>query len=65
VAGSRGIGAGLGRYNISDAGVLVEEERTMNDQGGLVSKEYEALNAHLRENIRQFVNWFSFFLTAR
>jgi hypothetical protein len=26
-------------------------------------KEYEAVNAHLRANIGQFVNWFSFFLT--
>ena len=29
----------------------------------LLVKEYEAVNAHLRANIGQFVNWFSFFLT--
>ncbi len=26
-------------------------------------KEYEEINRHLRSNIHQFVNWFSFFLT--
>ena len=36
----------------------------MDGQSGFVSREYEAINAHLRDNIRQFVNWFSFFLTA-
>src|SRR4051812_22512728 len=36
----------------------------MDSQSGFVSKEYEAINSHLRDNIRQFVNWFSFFLTA-
>ena len=30
--------------------------------GDLLIKEYEAVNAHLRANIGQFVNWFSFFL---
>jgi hypothetical protein len=35
----------------------------MADTGELLIKEYEAINGHLRENIRQFVNWFSFFLT--
>ena len=28
-----------------------------------MAREYEAINAHLRANIGQFVNWFSFFLT--
>jgi len=28
----------------------------------LLAMEYEAINAHLRANIGQFVNWFSFFL---
>ncbi len=36
----------------------------MDGQSGLLPKEYEAINAHLRGNIGQFVNWFSFFLTA-
>jgi hypothetical protein len=35
----------------------------MADMSGLLVKEYEAINAHLRANIGQFVNWFSFFLT--
>jgi hypothetical protein len=35
----------------------------MADTSGLLVKEYEAINAHLRANIGQFVNWFSFFLT--
>ena len=35
----------------------------MADTSGLLAKEYEAINAHLRANIGQFVNWFSFFLT--
>ncbi len=35
----------------------------MADTSGLLVKEYEAVNAHLRANIGQFVNWFSFFLT--
>ena len=34
----------------------------MADMSGLLVKEYEAVNAHLRANIGQFVNWFSFFL---
>src|SRR5919106_1701137 len=36
--------------------------REMADTNGLLLKEYEAVNAHLRANIGQFVNWFSFFL---
>ena len=35
----------------------------MADTSGLLAREYEAVNAHLRANIGQFVNWFSFFLT--
>ena len=35
----------------------------MADTSGLLVREYEAVNAHLRANIGQFVNWFSFFLT--
>ena len=35
----------------------------MTDTRGLLAMEYEAVNAHLRANIGQFVNWFSFFLT--
>lgn len=35
----------------------------MADTSDLLIKEYEAVNAHLRANIGQFVNWFSFFLT--
>jgi hypothetical protein len=34
----------------------------MTDTRGLLAMEYEAVNAHLRANIGQFVNWFSFFL---
>ncbi|MBV9653244.1 MAG: hypothetical protein JOZ42_01640 [Acetobacteraceae bacterium] len=29
----------------------------------LLFREYTEINAHLRANITQFVNWFSFFLT--
>lgn len=29
----------------------------------LLASEYEEVNAHLRANLGQFVNWFSFFLT--
>jgi hypothetical protein len=35
----------------------------MADTSDLLVKEYEAVNAHLRANVGQFVNWFSFFLT--
>jgi hypothetical protein len=35
----------------------------MADTNDLLAREYEAINAHLRANIGQFVNWFSFFLT--
>src|SRR5919199_2329264 len=28
-----------------------------------LAREYEAINAHLRANVAQFVNWFSLFLT--
>ena len=34
----------------------------MADTSGLLVREYESVNAHLRANIGQFVNWFSFFL---
>ena len=34
----------------------------MADTNDLLAREYEAINAHLRANIGQFVNWFSFFL---
>ena len=34
----------------------------MADTSDLLAREYEAVNAHLRANIGQFVNWFSFFL---
>ena len=30
---------------------------------GLLATEYKEINQHLRCNIQQFVNWFSFFLT--
>ena len=29
----------------------------------LLLQEYQEVNAHLRVNTNQFVNWFSFFLT--
>ena len=35
----------------------------MADTNDSLAREYEAINAHLRANIGQFVNWFSFFLT--
>ena len=35
----------------------------MPDTSVLLVREYEAINARLRANIGQFVNWFSFFLT--
>jgi hypothetical protein len=35
----------------------------MADTRDLLAMEYEAVNAHLRANVGQFVNWFSFFLT--
>ena len=34
----------------------------MADTSDLLAMEYEAVNAHLRANTGQFVNWFSFFL---
>src|SRR5215210_5197657 len=40
------------------------DEPGMADTNDLLAREYEAINAHLRGNIGQFVNWFSFFLTA-
>ena len=40
-----------------------QSEPGMADTSGLLIMEYEAVNAHLRANIGQFVNWFSFFLT--
>jgi putative effector of murein hydrolase len=30
----------------------------------LLLREYDEINAHLRSNMSQFVNWFSFFLVA-
>ena len=35
----------------------------MAEEADLLAREYEAVNAHLRANVAQFVNWFSFFLT--
>jgi hypothetical protein len=32
-------------------------------QDELLLREYQEINAHLRANMGQFVNWFSFFLT--
>lgn len=32
-------------------------------EGDLLAQEYREVNAHLRANTGQFVNWFSFFLT--
>jgi len=29
----------------------------------LLMKEYQEINANLRANVTQFVNWFSFFMT--
>jgi hypothetical protein len=36
----------------------------MDAPAALLLQEYQELNAHLRANTNQFVNWFSFFLTA-
>src|SRR6516162_6496812 len=33
------------------------------DEFELLMREYQEINAHLRTNTAQFVNWFSFFLT--
>jgi hypothetical protein len=35
----------------------------MVDRAALLLQEYQEVNAHLRANTSQFVNWFSFFLT--
>jgi hypothetical protein len=35
----------------------------MVDHAALLLQEYQEVNAHLRVNTNQFVNWFSFFLT--
>lgn len=35
----------------------------MGSRMDLLHLEYQEVNAHLRANINQFVNWFSFFLT--
>jgi hypothetical protein len=35
----------------------------MVERAALLLQEYQEVNAHLRANTRQFVNWFSFFLT--
>jgi hypothetical protein len=43
-------------------GASNQGEPGMADTSDLLAKEYEAINAHLRANIGQFVNWFSFFL---
>jgi len=36
----------------------------MEDRTALLLQEYQEVNAHLRANTNQFVNWFSFFLTV-
>jgi hypothetical protein len=41
----------------------IDREVYMPDASDLLFKEYEAINGHLRANISQFVNWFSFFMT--
>ena len=35
----------------------------MVERAALLLQEYQEINAHLRANTNQFVNWFSFFLT--
>ena len=35
----------------------------MVERPALLLQEYQEVNAHLRANTSQFVNWFSFFLT--
>jgi hypothetical protein len=35
----------------------------MEERAALLLQEYQEVNAHLRANTNQFVNWFSFFLT--
>jgi hypothetical protein len=35
----------------------------MEERAALLLLEYQEVNAHLRANTNQFVNWFSFFLT--
>ena len=35
----------------------------MEQRAALLIQEYQEVNAHLRANTNQFVNWFSFFLT--
>jgi hypothetical protein len=35
----------------------------METETDLLLREYQEVNAHLRANMTQFVNWFSFFLT--
>jgi hypothetical protein len=35
----------------------------MEERSALLLQEYQEVNAHLRANTSQFVNWFSFFLT--
>ena len=37
----------------------------MVEHAALLLQEYQEVNAHLRVNTNQFVNWFSFFLTLR
>ena len=36
----------------------------MAERTELLLREYDEINAHLRSNISQFVNWFSFFLLS-
>jgi len=36
----------------------------MEERTALLLQEYQEINAHLRANTNQFVNWFSFFLAA-
>jgi hypothetical protein len=49
VLGDEHCSAGIGDVMAAEADLLV--------------KEYQEVNAHLRANMTQFVNWFSFFLT--
>jgi hypothetical protein len=41
-----------------------ERDDVMQGAPELLLREYKEVNAHLRANTTQFVNWFSFFLTS-
>ena len=36
----------------------------ISNEACLLAREYQEINAHLRTNMTQFVNWFSFFLAS-